>query len=147
MCVCVSARARLCVGCVHVCHCVCVLLSAIYWSSLCWFVSLFVRKYCWGVCLCVFYLSGCLSLCLVLLESVDLLVLSSSTCTAVLLPHLLGRREEGSNFVGGCTGEPLLLDLLGGTQTRCYTFILYSAKLYYIVLHYSTTLHYTTMLE
>ena len=35
-----------------------------------------------GVCVCVFYLSGCLSLCLVLLVSVDLLVLSSSTCTA-----------------------------------------------------------------
>ena len=53
-------------------------------------------------CVCVFHLSGCLSLCLVLLVSVDLLVLSSSTCTAGCHTHLLGRREEGSNFVGGC---------------------------------------------
>ena len=53
-------------------------------------------------CVCVFYLSGRLSLCLVLLVSVDLLVLSSSTCTAALLPHTCLGGEEGSNCVGGC---------------------------------------------
>ena len=77
-CVCLCTRASVLGACM--CVTVCVLLSATYWSILC----LFARNYWWGVCVCVcvFYLSGCLSLCLVLLVSVDLLALSSSTCTA-----------------------------------------------------------------
>ena len=77
----------------------CVLLSAIYWSSLCLFAC---QELFWGVCLCVFYLSGCLSLSLVLLVSVDLLALSSSTCTGVLLPHtcLGGEKKVLTLLVG-----------------------------------------------
>ena len=98
VCVCVSLRARLCVGCVHVCHCVCFAVSHLLVDSL--FVCPELLLGC--VCVCVFYLSGCLSLCLVWLVSVDLLVLSSSTCTAVLLPRTcLGGEKKVLTLLAG----------------------------------------------
>ena len=78
MVVCVSVRAPLCW--VHACVSLCVFCCQPLIGR--FFVCLpgIIDGVC--VCVCVFYLSGCLSLCLVLLVSVDLLVLSSSTCTA-----------------------------------------------------------------
>ena len=77
VCVCLCARASVLGACV--CVTVCFAVRHLLVDSLFVCPELLMGV---CVCVCVFYLSGCLSLCLVLLVSVDLLVLSSSTCTA-----------------------------------------------------------------
>ena len=84
VCVCVSVRAPLCR--VRACVSLCVLLSAIYWSSLCLFVCLSGIIVGGGI-----IVGRCVCVCL-----------SSSTCTAVLSPHtcLGGEKKVLTLFVG-----------------------------------------------
>ena len=77
VCVCVSVRAPLCWSCVRQCVCVCVAARHLLVESA--FVCLFVRNHCWCVRVCVAFIS--------VFGYVDLLVLSSSTCVTVSLPH------------------------------------------------------------
>ena len=83
----VSVRAPLCW--VRACLSLCVAVSHLLVESVFVCLSGIVIV---GVSVC---LSGCLSQCLVLLVSVDLLVLLSSLYCCVFATHLLGKREEG----------------------------------------------------